>query len=439
MHWGWLGMLVVKHEQKQYKELKGELTKPEEDHFSTFVHVSSAIHRYWSDVFSVSELQVLMFIVGRTLSFSKRAETIAFRHFLEGVEQGGRMVCAPCGLKEKAVRAALKTLVGRGYVRIHAFFQGNVESLWRIYEVNSAKLLELSSMSLGKSSAQTGKKQATRPLLSKGTPPSSQRGPISNIKESSTSTNVEVSAARLPTPKRARAKTIADECNQFENPADLVKHLAAQAQERRANRSNRASAMPTKRWSSLDLQALLDKARERAEAAGYSTPRVVVTARPLPTLHKRMLAAEIADPLAFFTWTLQHWGTIASANRRSKARQAKETRAASEAMSMAPNFNDLSYRFPYIVAFYNDREQAVVEDRRQVQQQEQKVEKSRKATEVAINARREAARELDLKREEERRKESETAARRLRRRPKARVEDDSEERPVFVEPVWSGK
>lgn len=431
-------MQVLKHEQREYRELKGRLTKPDKEHFTTFTYVSAAIHRYWSDVFTASELQVLMFIVGRTLSFSKKAETIAFRHFLEGVEQDGRPVCASCGLKEKAVRAALKSLVTRGYVHIHAFFEGNVESLWRIYEVDLDKLLELSSMALDKSSTQNSKNRARRPLLSKGTPPYSQRGPISNIKESSTSTSVEVSAGLLPTPKKARAGKIADECNQFENPADLVKHLANKAQERRTARSTRASAMPTKRWSTLDLQALLDKARERAEAAGYSTPRVIVTARPLPTLHKRMLAAEINDPLAFFTWTLQHWGTIASANRRSKARQAKETRTASEAMSMAPNFNDLSYRFPYIVAFYNDREQTAVNERRQVQQKEQKVERVRQSSEEAIAARRKLARELDLKREEERRKESETTTRRLRSRSKARVSAD-EERPVFVEPVWSGK
>src|SRR5690606_25798598 len=181
-----------------------------------------------------------------------------------------------------------------------------------------------------------------------------------------------VSAGLLPTPKRPRARKVADDCNQFADPADLVKHIATKAQERRAERVSRASTTPTKRWTTNEVQALLDKARERAEDAGYTTPRVVVTARALPTLHKRMLAAQTADPLAFFTWSWQHWGTIASANRRSKARQARETRTSSEAMSMAPNFNDLAYRLPYIVAFYNDREQAVKEERRHAEEKHAK-------------------------------------------------------------------
>lgn len=242
----------------------------------------------------------------------------------------------------------------------------------------------------------------------------------------------------MPTPKKARAKKIADDCNKFSNPADLVKHIAAKTQERRAERVARSGSTPTKRWSIHEAQALLDKARERAEGAGYTTPRVVVTARALPTLHKRMLAAEVADPLAFFTWTLQHWGTIASANRRSKARQAKETRTVSDAMSMAPNFNDLSYRFPYILAFYNDREQTAIEERRHEEQNQQRVETTRKATETALEARRALARKKDLAREEERQKTEATLVRRLRSRP-SRQTEDNDDLPEYVEPVWEGK
>lgn len=429
-------MQVVRHLQQQYKELRAALTEKDEQHFTSFIHVSSVMHRYWSKEFSASEMQVLMFVIGRTLTFKKRAETIAFRHFLEGLEQGGEEVCGPCGLKEKAIRAALKSLAGRGYLRIHAFFQGNVESLWRIYEVDVDRILEISPMKSSRNQRESG---TNYPLLPKGTPPYSQRGPISSNKESSTSTSVEVSAGLLPTPKRPRARKVADDCNQFADPADLVKHIATKAQERRAERVSRASTTPTKRWTTNEVQALLDKARERAEDAGYTTPRVVVTARALPTLHKRMLAAQIADPLAFFTWSLQHWGTIASANRRSKARQARETRTSSEAMSMAPNFNDLAYRLPYIVAFYNDREQAVKEERRHAEEKHAKVEDTRKATETVLKARKELVHRLDVEREEERRKSEAALSRRLRTRTRRTVDDLDEEKPRYVEPVWGKK
>lgn len=139
-------MNEVRHPAQQYKELRAVLTEKGDQHFTSFIRVSSALHRYWSKELKANELQVLMFIVGRTLSYKKRAETIAFRHFTEGVTQFGKEVCAPCGLGTSTVRAALKSLAERGFIQIHAFFQGNVESLWRIYEVNVEQILEIVPM-----------------------------------------------------------------------------------------------------------------------------------------------------------------------------------------------------------------------------------------------------------------------------------------------------
>lgn len=429
-------MRTIRHEAVAYPEVKAGLTQKTEEHYKDYLRTSTLLQRFWLDHFTVSEMLVLTFIVGRTLAFRKRAEAVAFRHFLEGVKQGEGRACAGCGLTENTIRKTIKRLQEREIVLIHTFHRGNVEHLWRIYELNLPVLANLSEQSMARSVRNSGE---ARPLPTDGTHPSQPLGGYKYMnKNKGTSTNVEVSAGLLPKPKKARAGKIADVCNTFADPADLVEHLASQAKARRATRTSTASSLPTKRWSTLDLQAILDKARERAAAAGYATPRVIVTARPLPTLHKRMLAAQVADPLAFFTWALQHWGTVASANRRSKARQAKETRAVSEAMSMAPNFNDLAYRFPYIAAFYNDREQAEVEERKQVKQKEEKTERVTQASKASLDLRREAARELDLLREEARRKETETTARRIRRRP-SRALDDDDQRPVFVEPVWGGE
>lgn len=427
-------MQTIRHEAVAYLETKARLTEKCEEHHKEYLRVSAMLQRYWLDHFTVSEMLVLTFIVGRTLAFRKKAEAVAFRHFLEGVKQGEGRACAGCGLTENTVRKTIKQLQEREIILIHTFHRGKVESLWRIYELNLSVLASLSEQSMPRNLRKT---VAGDPLPTGGTHPSQPLGGYNYKKNNKgTSTSVEVSADLLPTPKKGRKAPVA---NCSETPQQVIARIKAEAERKREARLQRASTTPAKRWQSSEVQALLDKARERAQEAGYTTPRVIVTARPLPTLHKRMLAAEVADPLAFFTWTLQNWGTIASANRRSKARQAKETRTTTEAMSMAPNFNDLSYRFPYIVAFYNDREQTSVEERRQVQQQEQKVAQVRQSSQAALELRKKLAREQDLKREEERRAESEAVTRRMRRRPKVRTDDDEDERPVFVEPVWSGK
>lgn len=428
-------MCITSHLESEYEQVRKDLTKKDDIYFSQFIEVSCALYRSWSKSLSITEYQVLGFLVGRTLSFKKKAETIAFRHFIEGVQHEGATICSGCGLKEKAIRAAIKGLAGKGYVEIHTFNDGNIEKLWRIYEVKVDKILEDNEMNMVTGAPKSRKNRGINPLLSGSTPPSSEEGPISRRLERrrNDSTSVESRQAALPTPKKGRKVPVAINCTAQE----LTVLIANRAKETQTKRISRAASLSTSRWTTQELQALLDKAKDRAVEEGFTANRIVVVAKALPLLHKRMLEAQVADPIDFFLWAYKNWSTVASANKRSAARRQRDEQKAVSAMSLAPNFNDLSYRFPYLLAFYNERQYIATEARKFVEEQRAKSEKLGRQYAEALVARKQLVRQQDMQREEEIRQQDQTVNRRLRTRPRIDLED--EDLPEYKEPVWGGR
>jgi hypothetical protein len=148
-----------------------------------------------------------------------------------------------------------------------------------------------------------------------------------------------------------------------------------------------------------------------------------------------MLEREVGNPLDFFTWVLKSWDKVASANRRSKARQAKETKSAQAEMSLSPSFNELAFKAPYFITFYNDREQAAIVEERVITEKATKTATVATASQAAIAARRERVRLEDIEREEMRK--AAAAVPRLRRTRSVEIDDD--EVPQFKEQVWEAK
>jgi hypothetical protein len=129
---------------------------------------------------------------------------------------------------------------------------------------------------------------------------------------------------------------------------------------------------------------------------------------------------------------------VANANRRSKARQLKEEHKVSSEMSLIPNFQDLAYRLPYIMVFFNERKFT------EVQAKDEKVAKASAVKTMAddqrqaIDRRRSAVREQDLRRREEDQQAEQRFTER-RRRPRIEQAPDSDEPlPAFREREWRG-
>lgn len=445
-------MRVITYPKSKFQDILSELTKRNDLYFLEFVQVSSVITRFGAEFLTLSELATLNFLVGRTLAFRKKAELISREHFTKGVESStGTRICSGVGVANSTLRIALEGLAEKGIISIHAFLDGKVETIPRVYEVNSAKILE------GRDTEEVLKVLArTRNLGAKSgenTGAEDRHTPCRNpadlkevLRTSNTSSYEEVPAASQPAPQksflrdRKRPKAGAIDCT---SPTVTAKERAQQilgaAREKRTVRASNTK-VPTKRWTVPVLQALLDKARE---AAGISIGRVVVTTKPISILHKRMAEAKVSDALDFFTWALRNWNVVANANRKAKARQMKVTKAVQSEMSLTPNFNDLAYRFPYILAFYNDRVY--------VKEQEATVKKEKEATqrvereqrESAAARRREHARRMDEKRAEElRRQDAEFDAKRRQQRkrtPQQQDTDDDWEMPEFKAREWGEK
>jgi hypothetical protein len=165
----------------------------------------------------------------------------------------------------------------------------------------------------------------------------------------------------------------------------------------------------------------------------------MATTKGAGVLFKRMKAAEIGDALEFFTWTFRHWSTVANANRRSKARQLKETKAVNNEMSLIPNFQELAYRFPYILVFFNDRKFAEVQEEEKIDRRARADDRRHEEQQVSIERRRQLVREEDLrKREAEQEQEKRFVERRRRPRPVAEDDEDDEPIPQFREREWRG-
>lgn len=433
-------MSTVYHLHSDYEQVRQKLTKRSDEIFHQYLAVSAVLTKHWSEKLTPSEFQILIFVLGRTMLYRKRAEVISKSHLLNGIPG----VCSPCGASQNTIDKAVSGLSDKDYLVLHAFREGSRESTSRIYELNVERILSEFDLSGVQRMASRFNQKGAEPPPKFGGGVSQNLGYITSLlRNDNTSTNVDVSAAPQPTrqaaglriPRTGSRKQVEVDCNKG-NPATTIAAIQERFAINRANRAAKAAKLGPKKWTTQELQALLDSAAERAgEANGVKYPRIVVVAKNLNVLHKRMLDAKVKDPLDCFTWIIQNWSTVANANRRSKAQQFRTTQKATSEMSTAPNFNDLAFRFPYFLAFYNQREHGQqVTAATEKREKQQRAVNTRKRTE-AMTARKDAARELDLRKEAEREDEDQEIRRLVRRPVKVDLEDD-DEIPQFKERVW---
>lgn len=433
------------------------LTKKDDMYFLAYVEVMSVLGKFWPERFTSIEFLVLSFLANRTLIFRKKAEVISRTHFMEGVESGAGVTCRGAGVGHMALMKALNSLSDQDYIHIHCFKVGQIESTPRLYELNCEALVagydlgEIHSMlKRSRKSAKTvedddGFYDDLTPPDFRGGPPL-KRGDITELLHSSiSSSNEEESAAPLPRKLpglrvgKNHKPPRAIDCTATSVPGKASERLEQMKEVSTTKRTTRLASvrtLPTRRWEVKDLQVLLDEARVRA---GVTIPRIMVSSRALGVLYKRMKEAEVTEPLEFFVWALKNWTTVANANRRAKAKQLKDTKASNSEMSMTPNFNDLSYRFPYILVFFNDRKFTEIQAVEQKQEQSRVFETKVNEQRVAIERRRQTVREQDLhRRETDQRAEQAFVERRRRARPVI-TQDDDEPLPEFKEREWEGR
>lgn len=435
-------MSLISHEFAQYSAVLKELTRKDDLYFEEFVRVTSVLMKYWPEELTIGEYAVMTFIVGRTLLFRKRAETISKHHFVDGiVSMDGTRVCHGTGMAYSSTRVAITGLVDKGYVSIHAFLAGKTETIPRVYEVNIDRILVGKDIEgvgdMLNRARNTRKSGSERGAEIQQTPCRNPAHLTSLLRKDNTSSKEEVPEAAAPgvaglfkTPKRGRVVRDANDCIPTKTAKEVAQATIAKAEATRATRSADTS-VPTKRWDIRTLQALLDTARA---AAGVSLPRILVTTKPIGVLHKRLLAAEVGNVVEFFTWALQNWNIVANANRKAKASQMRNTKTTTSEMSLIPNFNDLAYRTPYILAFFNDRKYTQVQAKQASQAQRQQAEQYTQATEQATAVRRAAVRRQDEARK--RLDDEAEAKRRVRRNQPTRQIMDDDVIPEFVAKEW---
>lgn len=380
--------------------------------------------------------------------FRKRAEAINKSHFLTGVsEADGTMVCSGVGLAHSTLRVALDGLSEKGLIEIHAFTTNGVESLPRVYEVKTARILENWDTEGVKNMLSRVGKQAKNQVESLDFQPQEggaefQRGGCRNsahlkdiLRISNISTSVDIPEPASPASKgffreSKSSSRRAHGCTPTLSARETAEAILNKSKERRQARAS-STAVPTKRWDSKTLQALLDTARENA---GGACPRIAVVSKAIGVLHKRMREHQVENVVDFFSWALSNWSIVASANRKAKAVQLrqKDTKAAHSEMHLAPNFTDLAYRFPYFYKFYLDRRYSAAQTQQAEDQKSAEVQRVVASQKAAIAQRREVVREQDQQRAERRRKDDEEFRTRRRRLY------SNDDLPEYVAPEWRG-
>lgn len=410
----------VNHLPRSRRRVIANLTSLDDSHMGDFVLCSVAIAKQGGGLLGPSAMSVMMFILGRTLAFRKKAEVITTQQFEKGVVgKDGVSISSGCGVSTSTTRRALKELSEVGFIRIHTFSDGHKEQHARAYEVltdaikatadlESAKNWFKRSGFYGQNYAEggvkfepqtdeTGKKvpflgcQIYHTITDNDKSLSNKILSNDNISQPTAATQEE---ELIPTPRKGRTPSkIAIDCKV---PAkDIPSIVSAKHSTAINSRAAASRKVSTRRWTTPELQALLDKARANVQEAGAQVNRIVVVSKNIGVFHKRMLASEIPDALEFLEWVFKNWGKVANSNKRAKARQTKVNQRTESVMSLTPNFNDLAFRLPYIIALYNDS-QSVELVEQQLKQEERELEEKKTATrKQVIDARRKAAEERD--------------------------------------------
>lgn len=445
------------HSHTVLSTMSKQLTQKDDIHFVSWIEVNSVLGKFWSEQFSSSEYLVLLFVINRTLLFRKKAEMITGNQFANGITSGAGVTCAGAGVARNTLKAVLNALCERDYLHVHCFKEGLVEATPRIYEVNCQKILEGYDLEETQNMLKRSRRAMAEAQENSDFDPDlggsdfgrgggSNLGHITELLHSSNSSSLkEEDPSREEQSKghslrvgKRRLKPSAIDCT--EKPTTIpataqaaLERMKSTSNAKKATRLQAAHSLPDRRWEIRDLQAALDEARDQC---GVSVPRVMATTKGAGVLFKRMKEAEVKDALEFFIWTLRNWGRVANANRRSKAKQLKEQKKVGTEMSLIPNFQDLAYRCPYIMAFFNERHYT---ERQEVEQKASKDSAEKRVLDeqnTAIERRRAYVREQDIRQREQDR-EAEQRFTERRRRP--RIEDQDEEAlPEFKPRQWKG-
>lgn len=429
--------MLISYNANEYNKQRASLVKKDPDMYIEFVRVSRCIARYWTAHLSGSALKTVLFLVGRTLSFGKRAEVIPRAAFVNGIVD----VCEGSGVSQRTLDAVMKELQEHNLVNVHAFAKGNVESLHRIYEINVEAFFE----KVPEAMLRTWKKAentAKQPPAKSALPPLQSLRDLSNTYRSNGDTNVsppDRSAPGLSSPRKPRPQSKVD-VNIKRSAAEIAAGLQANSQATRDTRVATSRDPAGKPWSKQQLQALLDKAHATVRDEGYATQRIVAIDKGRKLLQQRMTDRGIKDALEFFEYVLRNWSTIAAAHSNATKRKRTEGQDLGRSIHRSPNFDDLYQRLPYIATIFLNDEFRTAEAQIERDREEEKKRQGAQERQEAQRTRRQIARQRDLEREEQRKREEQALASRVERTRTSprRVADDLPEMPTSFE-EWQAR
>jgi hypothetical protein len=319
----------------------------------------------WANRFTPHQLMIVMFVLDRTFYHDKLSETVVFDQFLHGMQRQSHdeMVFSGLNISLPTLLKQLKTLAEDDVLHVRACFgrDGKTEVKPRIYAINCKKLFNLNIAD------ERNPMILREPKQKKQVEHDDSEGEIVQTKSSislKVSKKVRQNGAQTP-PKDFEGIYIHNTDTKVSivggaalaeprtkiDPLAVVAKMRQQRMERAATqRSTRTATRASNPHGQANVQDMIDTAMH---AYLPTLPRMVVAAKPLGVLKKRIAEAKI-DMAEFIDWAVRYWTTTVSQHERAnRGRIGEGDRTHThKPLPAAPDFTTMCYRFPYFASCY---------------------------------------------------------------------------------------
>lgn len=335
--------------EREYAVLVREKENFVEERIRYVAPIMAAIAFKWAAILEPGATQILTWLVGRTLSLGRLADSIPYREFIEDVKKGAdEPKFCPLRMTMPTLKKHLGWLTGNGFLHVYSIrsMRNGSENSPRMFEINCKKLISEGVpplKNLGGSSYIYTYISFTDSFSFDGLAKANLLSPAfgaARVADPKTKQGVDVGGNVLAEPKKRRAAPDRED--------SIAGVVASATKTSMARRAGRAAAAPVE-INCKNLQALIDvNMREYLPMV----PRVIVTQKPLSVFAKRIKAANI-DLAKFVTFMIREWSSIALQNRAAFNRDLSKARKGTP-LPLVPDFNSMAYRLPYFITAYGN-------------------------------------------------------------------------------------
>lgn len=363
-----------------YDRMRRAKEKSHDDYYGLYMDVMRAIHDTYFDQLQPSQLNVLLFILGRTLRYNKVAQSIFMPQFLGGVRNADQVVISRgTGLSESTVRSSIQAVAKMDLIEVHRCAVER-KGAATLYEINCKTILGYMVFD-GKTSMPIRELQSIR--AKKNAENRLERG-SKNYQTPLVKITREENRLYTGDFKSSLSATRSAPAERPLHAREVIEKIQSKGRATRAARIASGAAKLPHLLSREEMQAMLDQIMQMYHP---DRPRVVITLKAFGMMRKQLKTNTVPDFRLFLDRTVADWANIHSQHSKARSRQARngETSALKNALPAAFDFDTVAYRMSYFVKVFTSArvnvttKAVVVEDKTQLDTVTAELQRTRRA------------------------------------------------------------